>query len=457
MIATEWELENLCGIVYIFINKINWKRYVGISTNSFYQRYDKNLHRWYQFASNKHFKNALLKYGAKNFIIQIVEVNKCLSELLVWENYYVLKFRSNNSKYGYNKTSGGDSNFVSNRRKTTEEFIARANKIHGDKYDYSSTIYEGVKKKLQIFCINCEKYFWQRADRHLSGKGCRFCGLKSMSEKTRKPFNMFLDEAYIKYGLNYLYCTEGYSLVMDKIKIKHIQCGSVFLQSPYHHIHAITPCPKCNPYVNSKINKNICIAKHIKNFIKKARMIHGEKYDYTLIKNIDSKSKLTIICNKCKNIFRQNKRNHLKGQYGCPKCSISNKGLWKAGSYEAFLNKSREKFGDRFEYVIINEPFRMAKKIQVTDIICNKTYLQDVREHLSGNGGCPTCKSLVSKTRLSKGIRQINLSTGLIQNEFISSKDAMKETGINDRKIRFACQHEIQSHGFMWKYIKCNK
>jgi len=34
------------------------------------------------------------------------------------------------------------------KKKTTEEFIKDAKKIHGDKYDYSLAIYENSKKKI---------------------------------------------------------------------------------------------------------------------------------------------------------------------------------------------------------------------------------------------------------------------------------------------------------------------
>ena len=67
----------------------------------------------------------------------------------------------------------------SNKKLTTEEFIARSKKVHGDKYDYSKSIYLGRDKKV---CIICPKHgeFWQRADHHLSGFGYPHCSKSKM-------------------------------------------------------------------------------------------------------------------------------------------------------------------------------------------------------------------------------------------------------------------------------------
>lgn len=56
----------------------------------------------------------------------------------------------------------------------TKEFIEKAKKIHGDKYDYSKVEY--VHNKLKV-CIVCPKHgeFWQRPHDHLRSNGCPKC------------------------------------------------------------------------------------------------------------------------------------------------------------------------------------------------------------------------------------------------------------------------------------------
>lgn len=59
-------------------------------------------------------------------------------------------------------------------RLSTEEFIIRANKIQGNKYDYSKVEYVDYMTKV---CIICPEHgeFWQEASSHLSGCGCPKC------------------------------------------------------------------------------------------------------------------------------------------------------------------------------------------------------------------------------------------------------------------------------------------
>ena len=56
-----------------------------------------------------------------------------------------------------------------------------------------------------------------------------------------------------------------------------------------------------------------------KEYIEKTKKIHGNRYDYSLVKYTGSKNKIKIIC-PIHGIFEQNSKNHKRGQ-NCPKCS----------------------------------------------------------------------------------------------------------------------------------------
>ena len=58
---------------------------------------------------------------------------------------------------------------------TTEEWIQKAIKVHGDMYDYSKVEYKNSKEKVIIGCKKCVKDFKQSIEHHLSGKGCPYC------------------------------------------------------------------------------------------------------------------------------------------------------------------------------------------------------------------------------------------------------------------------------------------
>lgn len=56
----------------------------------------------------------------------------------------------------------------------TEEFIRRSDKVHGDRYDYSSVNYTGALDKVIIICPKHGE-FEQEASSHLRGTGCPTC------------------------------------------------------------------------------------------------------------------------------------------------------------------------------------------------------------------------------------------------------------------------------------------
>lgn len=69
---------------------------------------------------------------------------------------------------------------------TQEDFLEKARKVHGDKYDYSNTSYGRSFTKIEIFCKECVENFTQTAGCHLSGNGCPTC-----SGRTQKQVYIF--------------------------------------------------------------------------------------------------------------------------------------------------------------------------------------------------------------------------------------------------------------------------
>lgn len=57
-------------------------------------------------------------------------------------------------------------------------------------------------------------------------------------------------------------------------------------------------------------------------FIKKAKAIHGDKYDYSKVEYVNKRTKVCIICPK-HGEFWQLPNNHIRQKQGCPKCSMS--------------------------------------------------------------------------------------------------------------------------------------
>ena len=79
-------------------------------------------------------------------------------------------------------------------RKSTEQFISDARKVHGLKYDYSKTIYKGAHEKVVITCPD-HGDFEQEPNVHLKGYGCPKCSESHLEKEIRA----LLEENNIKY------------------------------------------------------------------------------------------------------------------------------------------------------------------------------------------------------------------------------------------------------------------
>ncbi len=200
------------------------------------------------------------------------------------------------------------------KKLTKEDFIEKARLVHGDKYNYSLVEYLNSKTKVKIIC---EKHniFEQIPYAHLKGFGCAKCGSEAMGNKRKLNNTTFIEKSKIVHGNKY-----DYSLVVyenDKTKINIIcKKHGVFKQSAGGHLQGIG-CQKCGIENSIKIRSS-----NNKDFIKNAKIVHGNKYDYSLVDYINSKVKIKIICIK-HGVFLQTPYEHLAGR-GCPACKESN-------------------------------------------------------------------------------------------------------------------------------------
>lgn len=125
---------------------------------------------------------------------------------------------------------------------TTDDFIRKAIKIHGNKYDYSKVNYINPQKKV---CITCPEHgdFLQEPRKHLAGFGCIMCGYKSESEKKRQSNEWFLEKAKQIHGELYAYSKVQYKGMTTPVEIICPKHG-LFLQRPKNHLQG-AGCPVC--------------------------------------------------------------------------------------------------------------------------------------------------------------------------------------------------------------------
>lgn len=133
-----------------------------------------------------------------------------------------------------------------------------------------------------------------------------------MGKKSTKE--IFILKSQNKHGDKYDYSKVEYVGNKNKVIIICSKHGE-FSQRPNDHLTGYG-CKKCQYEKTSKKNK---FTNEI--FIEKAKQIHGDKFDYSLVKYNGYEDKIIIVCGK-HGEFKQSPHAHLCG-IGCPSCRES--------------------------------------------------------------------------------------------------------------------------------------
>lgn len=135
-------------------------------------------------------------------------------------------------------------------------------------------------------------------------------------------------------------------------------------------------------------------------FIRRARAIHGDAYDYSRVIDTNCKTKVEIICPEHGPFF-QNANKHISSGTKCPAC---------AGrpiiTTEVFIQRAKSVHGDKYDYS------KCAYKNDSTkmEIVCpsHGVFLQDHGHHVGKKQGCPECKR---KAAVLRGVGAYNQFT----------------------------------------------
>ena len=263
------------------------------------------------------------------------------------------------------------------RSSNTEEFIKKAKNIHGNLFDYSKVNYKNSNEKVIIICKE-HGDFLQTPSGHIGdgGSGCKLCANKNNGIKQRMTNDDFVKKANKKHDNKYDYSKTEYNTYNEKVIIICKEHGE-FLQTPGEHLSGCG-CSKCG-----KVYK-----KTTEEFIKNAKQIHGDTYDYSKTEFKVAKGKVIIICKK-HGEFLQDAFSHLKG-HGCFNCGLEIITNAKRFTTDEFIEKAKTIHGEEtFDYSKTNYTNCKTKII----IICklHGDFLQTPESHINGVGGCKLC------------------------------------------------------------------
>lgn len=160
-----------------------------------------------------------------------------------------------------------------------------------------------------------------------------------------------------------------------------------FFQLPAAHLKG-QGCPGCK---GGKISKTKRMG--MANFIVKAKEIHGDVYDYSLVDYRNCDTRVKIIC-KIHGEYTQTPYQHLLGR-GCQKCSAEKNGKNRKLEFAAeFIGRAISIHGNRYDYGKVDY-------VGCQDDVCiicptHGEFWQQPNNHLSGKG-CPSCGQVLSK------------------------------------------------------------
>lgn len=280
-------------------------------------------------------------------------------------------------------------------------FLQRTKEIHGDKFDYRLVTAEHVKNAhshVPVICNNCGYNWVTPITSHINQRtGCPSC-----SGKARWTMERFLQCAHDVHDYNF-----DYSQIKPEdlgsnsnIPITCMNCGYSWKPILSDHIRG-HGCPKC--YGNARWT--------LERLLEKAKEVHGEIYDYSLVTSEHIKccnSHIPVICNICGYDWEPPIDAHINRKTGCPNCAGCVK--W---TLNRFLQKAKETHGNNFDYTLIKTEDIKDKesKIPIIHKACGSQYYQRIHNHINGKNGCRKCKGQSKGEReCSEYLSSLNIS-----------------------------------------------
>ena len=270
------------------------------------------------------------------------------------------------------------------------DFIKKAKSVHGDRYDYSKVEYKDNKTRVIIICKEHGE-FTQTPAKHYIKRGCPIC---SRYSHIKNPIHVvfstedFIEKAKSIHGDTFDYSKVEYVNNRTQVEIICPIHGS-FFQTPYSHLKG------CGCFPCSRNRANDMMRHSTEDFIKKAKEIHGDKYDYSKVEYTKNNRNVTIIC-KEHGEFQQTPYSHLKSN-GCNKCTFRDLGVSQRSNTEDFIKKAKEIHGDRYDYSKVE----YTKNDSKVTIICpiHGEFQQIPKLHIQGSI-CYKCTYNTSKMEI---------------------------------------------------------
>lgn len=120
-------------------------------------------------------------------------------------------------------------------------------------------------------------------------------------------------------------------------------------------------------------------------FINLAQLAHGDLYDYSLVKYVNFRTPVIVICKKC-GPFSVKPHLHTSNKTTCPSCSIKS----KTGTLDKFIAQCQSKF-DCSDLDFSNTVYKGCKHPISVRCIKHGVFTKHRAHDMLSSKGCPTC------------------------------------------------------------------
>ena len=192
------------------------------------------------------------------------------------------------------KGKGGCPSCFKKNKISKEELQEKSNRIHNKEYEILGD-YINTNTKIEIKHLKCGSIFQQTPDKHLRKNKCPIC-----FGNNRLSVNILQERSDKKYGKGEYKILGEYVNNSTPILVKHLKCGSEYMQIPNNHLKR-----KCSNCFGTPKKSNIQIQLE-------SNKIHNS--EYVLIGNYcGANNQITLKHKTCGKEFKIIAFSHLKG------------------------------------------------------------------------------------------------------------------------------------------------
>lgn len=184
-----------------------------------------------------------------------------------------------------------------------------------------------------------------------------------------------------------------------RLKLGVKKCNRFFTQLAASHTQGIG-CPYCGfKKITDKKRFTLDV------FLTKSINMHGDLYDYSLVKLINVNTKVDIRCKSCELIFSKTPINHYRGQ-GCPICAMKKRSESQLSNTDEFKEKAEKVHGKLYG---LDEIIYTGAKKKIKALCYKHGEFHVTPNNFLSGKGCPICKASKGEIRIFKWLNSKNI------------------------------------------------